>query len=336
MPQGPILVVDDEPINLDAMRLALGAVHKLIYARDGGSALEAIAKHKPALVLLDIRMPGMDGYEVCRAIKANPATEYLPVIFVTSLSDVGDEARGFEAGAVDFIVKPISPLVVRARVQTHLSLVRHSRLERSHRDAIYMLSEAGHFNDNDTGAHVWRMAAYSAELARAAGWSVESCRLIELAAPLHDTGKIGVPDHILGKPGPLDEDEWALMRRHPLMGHEILSKSAAPVFQMAAEIALHHHEKWDGSGYPHGIAGTAIPESARIVAIADVYDALTMKRAYKDAWPAEQALAFISEQQGRHFDPRLAGLFLALAPKLADIQRRWQHQFSPPLPPMVA
>ncbi len=336
MPQGPILVVDDEPINLDAMRLALGAVHKLVYARDGGSALEAIAKHKPALVLLDIRMPGIDGYEVCRAIKANPATEHLPVIFVTSLSDVGDEARGFEAGAVDFIVKPISPLVVRARVQTHLSLVRHSRLERSHRDAIYMLSEAGHFNDNDTGAHVWRMAAYSAELARAAGWSVESCRLMELAAPLHDTGKIGVPDHVLSKPGPLDEEEWVQMRRHPLIGHEILSKSAAPVFQMAAEIALHHHEKWDGSGYPHGIAGTAIPESARIVAIADVYDALTMKRAYKEAWPAEQALAFITEQQGRHFDPRLAGLFLALGPKLLEIQRRWLHQESPLLPPLVA
>lgn len=336
MPQGPILVVDDEPINLDAMRLALGAVHKLIYARDGGSALEAIARHKPSLVLLDIRMPGMDGYEVCRAIKANPATEYLPVIFVTSLSDVGDEARGFEAGGVDFIVKPISPLVVRARVQTHLSLVKHSRLERSHRDAIYMLSEAGHFNDNDTGVHVWRMAAYSAELARAAGWSVESCRLMELAAPLHDTGKIGVPTHILAKPGPLDDAEWEVMRRHPEIGHEILSKSAAPVFQMAAQIALHHHERWDGGGYPHGIAGTAIPEAARIVAIADVYDALTMKRAYKEAWPAEQALAYIAEQQGRHFDPHLAGQFLALAPKLADIHRRWQQQNAPLLPPLVA
>ncbi len=336
MPQGPILVVDDEPINLDAMRLALGAVHKLVYARDGGGALEGIARHQPALVLLDIRMPGMDGYEVCRAIKANPATEHLPVIFVTSLSDVGDEARGFEAGAVDFIVKPISPLVVRARVQTHLSLVRQSRLERSHRDAIYMLSEASHYNDNDTGAHVWRMAAYSAELARVAGWSVESCRLMELAAPLHDTGKIGVPDHVLAKAGTLTEEEWGLVRRHPVIGHEILSKSNAPVFQMAAEIALHHHEKWDGSGYPHGIAGTAIPESARIASIADIYDALTMRRAYKEPWPAEQALTYISDHQGQHFDPRLAGLFLTLGPRLLEIQRHWQHQESPMRPPLVA
>jgi len=309
--QATVLVVDDTPENLSLMHGLLREHYRILVAPTGERALSlARGARVPDLILLDVMMPGMDGYEVCRAIKANPATEYLPVIFVTSLSDVGDEARGFEAGGVDFIVKPISPLVVRARVQTHLSLVKHSRLERSHRDAIFMLSEAGHFNDHDTGAHIWRMAAYSAELARAAGWSVESCRLMELAAPLHDTGKIGVPTTILAKPGPLDEAEWAVMRQHPQIGHEILSKSAAPVFQMAAEIALNHHEKWDGSGYPDALAGDAIPVSARLMAIADVFDALICARVYKHAFSYEEARAIIADGRGKHFDPDVVDAFV--------------------------
>lgn len=283
MNSGPILIVDDDPMNLDLLDGILGEEHSLVAARTGAEALAAAAKHRPSLILLDVRLPDLDGFEVCCRLKADPATRGIPVIFVTAMDEVSDEAAGFAVGGVDYLVKPVSPAIVRARVRTHLSLTGVALLERSYSDAVHMLGEAGHHNDTDTGAHIWRMAAYSRALAASIGWSPERCHLIELAAPMHDTGKLGIPGHILRKPGTLDADEWVVMRTHSRIGHEILSKSDAPVFRMAADIALHHHEKWDGSGYPDRLAGEAIEESARIVAIADVFDALSMKRPYKDA-----------------------------------------------------
>jgi putative two-component system response regulator len=323
MTMEPILVVDDEPLNLDAMRQILEKEYRLIFARSGAEALAAVAKHSPALILMDIQMPGMDGYNACLALKADARSAHIPVIFVTSLSDAWDEAKGFECGAVDYIAKPVSPLVVRARVKTHLSLVRASQLEQSHHDAIYMLGMAGHYNDNDTGVHIWRMAAFSRELAAAAGWSLQDCRTLELAAPMHDTGKLGIPSAILRKPGKLDAMEWATMKTHTGIGYRILSKSSAPVFQLAAEVALRHHEKWDGSGYPDGLSGDAIPESARIVAIADVFDALTMKRPYKEAWPLEQVMETLEEGSGTHFDPRLLRRFIEILPRICSIKAEW-------------
>jgi putative two-component system response regulator len=278
-------------------------------------------------------MPDMDGYAICRALKADGRTENIPVIFVTGLSEVGDEAAGFEVGAVDYITKPISPAIVSARIRNHLSLVHVSRLEQSYRDAIYMLGEAGHFNDNDTGVHIWRMAEYSAALAAAIGWDDNDRHLIEMAAPMHDTGKLGIPNAILRKPGKLDEAEWEIMKTHSRIGHDILAKSDAPLFKMAAEIALLHHEKWDGTGYPLGLAGTAIPESARIIALADVFDALTMKRPYKESWSVERALETMKSATGHHFDPRLMDAFISISPRILQIMEKWSVKESEQVTP---
>lgn len=322
----PILIVDDEPSNLAALEQILCATYPLVFARNGAEAIAAALKHGPSLILLDIDMPGMDGYTVCRRLKADPRTEHIPVIFVSSLAEVGDEASGFDVGAVDYIIKPLSAVIVSARVQTQLSLVRVTELEASYRAAIEMLGQAGHFNDTDTGVHIWRMAAYSRLLAQATGWNEKQAALLEMAAPMHDTGKIGIPHGILKKPGALDADEWAVMKTHARIGHDILARSRAPVFQMAAEIALRHHERWDGSGYPDGLAGTAIPESARIVALADVFDALTMKRPYKDAWPIDCVMATMTASAGSHFEPRLVAAFSAILPQILAIKTSWDEQ----------
>lgn len=323
MPASPILIVDDEPQNLAALEHILSPHHVLVFARNGGEALSAVQKHHPCLILLDIEMPDMNGYAVCRVLKANPLTENIPVIFISGKSTVGDETAGFEVGAVDYIVKPVSPPIVLARVRTHLSLVRASHLERSHYDAIHMLGEAGHYNDNDTGVHIWRMAAYAGALAQAADLAPELCQQIELAAPMHDTGKIGIPNAILKKPGKLDAAEWLEIKKHPRIGHDILAKSKAPLFVLAAEIALRHHERWDGTGYPDGLAGEAIPLSARIVAVADVFDALVTKRPYKAPWPIERVLTTLRDSAGSHFDPRLAQLFESILPRILVIKAAW-------------
>lgn len=321
-----ILIVDDEPNNLQILRQILNADYSLIFAKNGKEALDAVAKHQPDLVLLDVMMPEMDGYEACQCIKNNPATQSIPVIFVTAMSDVDDESHGFDMGAVDYITKPVSAPIVLSRVRTHLSLVHVNELQKSQRAAVYMLGEAGHYNDADTGVHIWRMAAYSCAIAKAAGWAEEVCELMELAAPMHDTGKIGIPDAILKKTEKLDADEWKIMKTHSVIGHNILSKGDTPLFKLAAEIALHHHEKWDGSGYPKGLAGKNIPESARIIAITDVFDALTMKRPYKEAWSIEDAIAEIEKGAGRHFDPHLVVLFRTVLPELIAIKNNWNSK----------
>jgi len=323
MNSATILVVDDDPQCLVAMSRVLGIAYRLLFAHNGAEALAAVAKRHPALILLDVEMPDMDGYTVCRALKSDPTTEAIPIIFVTGMADAGSEEHGFEMGAVDYIVKPISPSVVRARVKTHLSLVKASLLKQSYHDALSMLGVAGHYNDNDTGVHIWRMASYANELAIACGWNDTDCERIEQAAPMHDMGKIGIPSQILRKPDKLTAEEWVVMKHHCHIGYEILRKSNAPLFQLAAEIALYHHERWDGSGYPNGLAGEEIPESARIVAIADVFDALTMKRPYKEAWPLDKTLAVMRESSGSHFEPRLVELFEATLPRILEVKAKW-------------
>jgi len=323
MPKPTILIVDDEPTNLAALQQILADDYRLVFARDALAALHAARRSMPGLILLDVRMPGTDGLELCRMLKADPLTEAIPVIFVTRLHDAGDEESGFAAGAVDYIIKPFSSRVVLARVRAHLSLVRSGVLEQSYRDAVRMLAEAGHYNDTDTGVHIWRMAAFAAAVARQIGWDFEACRQLELAAPMHDTGKIGIPNAIMRKPGKLDESEWAIMRTHSQIGHDILRKSDSPLFRVAAEIALHHHEKWDGSGYPSGLVGEAIPESARLVALADVFDALSTRRPYKEAWPIERVVETIKEGSGSHFEPRLVDAFLDILPEIVAIKAEW-------------
>jgi cyclic di-GMP phosphodiesterase len=320
-----ILLVDDEPNNLKVLQQILKDHYELIFAINGEKALAAAREHQPDMILLDIMMPGMDGYEVCRQLKADSATKHIPVIFVTAMSEIEDEARGFDVGAVDYIQKPVSGPIVRRRVQTHLSLVRTEALDELARAAIKMLGDAGHYNDPYTGEHIWRMADYSAALARAAGWTPTQVEMIELAAPTHDTGKIGIPHGILKAPRKLNEDEWQIMQTHSQMGYDILSKTDNPVFKMAAIIALHHHEKWDGSGYPAGLAGEDIPESARIVAIADVFDALTSKRPYKLAWSEEEAIKVMRENSGSHLDPKLMATFEQILPEIMRIRKKWKR-----------
>lgn len=323
MPYCKLLIVDDDPLNLTLMGQILSTEYELSFAQRGSEALASAAKNHPSLILLDINMPEMDGYEVCRRLKADPTTAKIPVIFVTGKNDIESEELGFEAGCVDFLSKPISPHSVRARIRTHVSLVRTADLENSYREAVYMLGQAGHYNDTDTGAHIWRMAAYCRALAEQIGWNPASANLLELAAPMHDMGKIGIPDSILKKSGSLDPEEWEIMKTHTVIGHDILIQSHAPLFHMAAEIALRHHEKWDGSGYPDGLSGAKIPESARIVAIADVFDALSMERPYKSAWPLERILKNMRQQAGVHFDPRLIDAFDACLPRLLEMKAKW-------------
>ena len=318
-----LLLVDDEPTNLQVLRHILQADYRLLFATDGERALQVAREQRPDLVLLDIMMPHMDGYAVCCALKADAATASIPVIFITALDDSQDETAGFDVGAVDYITKPVSPPVVRARVRTHLSLVRMEELRETRLQIVQRLGRAAEYKDNETGLHVIRMSHFSKLLALAAGCSPAWAEDLLNAAPMHDVGKIGIPDAVLRKPGPLDADEWATMRRHPEIGAEIIGEHPSGVLQLAREIALAHHEKWDGSGYPRGLAGEAIPLSARIVAIADVFDALTTRRPYKEPWPVQDALDHIAAQAGKHFDPALVALFAPLLPQLLEVRARW-------------
>ncbi|MDD3017661.1 MAG: response regulator [Comamonas sp.] len=318
-----LLLVDDEPTNLQVLRQVLQQQYRLLFATDGARALTIAREQRPQLVLLDVMMPGMDGYAVCQALKQDPALATIPVIFVTALSDATDEAKGFDMGCVDYIAKPISAAVVRARVRTHLSLVRLDELRETRLQIVQRLGRAAEYKDNETGMHVIRMSHYAQHLALAAGCSAQWAEDLLNAAPMHDVGKIGIPDAILQKPGKLTPEEWAVMQRHPQIGGEIIGHHPSGVLRLARTVALYHHEKWNGTGYPHGLAGTDIPLEARIVALADVFDALTSERPYKRAWSPEEAMALIESEAGRHFDPQLVALFVPLMPQLLDIRQRW-------------
>jgi len=321
-----ILAVDDEASNLQLLRQILQDHYRLRFAKDGPRALELAREERPDLVLLDVMMPGMSGYEVCAALKADPALAAVPVIFVTALNETNDELEGFEAGAVDYITKPVSPPIVRARVRTHLSLVRMEELRASRLEIVQRLGLAAEYKDNETGLHVIRMSHFARILGLAAGMTEAEADDLLHAAPMHDVGKIGIPDRVLLKPGPLDADEWQIMQGHALIGAEIIGQHDHGVLALARNIALTHHEKWDGSGYPNGLAGAAIPLEGRICAIADVFDALTSVRPYKKAWTEEEALDFLVKQKGRHFDPVLVDLFLEQMPAIRAIRTRWAEQ----------
>jgi putative two-component system response regulator len=318
-----ILAVDDEASNLQLLRQILQDHYRLRFAKDGPRALELVREEAPDLILLDVMMPGMSGYEVCAALKADPRTAAIPVIFVTALTDTDDELEGFEAGAVDYITKPVSPPIVRARVRTHLSLVRMEELRATRLEIVQRLGLAAEYKDNETGLHVIRMSHFSRILGLAAGMTEAEADDLLHAAPMHDVGKIGIPDRILQKPGPLDPDEWKIMQSHATIGAEIIGDHPSGMLALARNIALTHHEKWDGSGYPKGLSGADIPLEGRITAIADVFDALTSVRPYKKAWTEEEALDFLVKQKGKHFDPNLVDLFIGQMPAIRDIRQRW-------------
>ncbi|MFV3369259.1 HD domain-containing phosphohydrolase [Pseudomonas sp. NY15435] len=318
-----LLLVDDEATNLQVLRHILQDDYRLLFAKDGDKALELANRERPDLVLLDVMMPGMTGFEVCQRLKAEQATCTIPVIFVTALADVPDEARGFEVGAVDYITKPVSPPIVRARVRTHLSLVRVEELRETRLQIVQRLGKASEYKDNETGLHVIRMSHYAHILARAAGYSEKAADDLLNAAPMHDVGKIGIPDAILQKPGRLDEHEWAVMRQHPEIGARIIGEHDSNLLRLARSIALTHHERWDGTGYPKGLRGEEIPVEGRIVAIADVFDALTSVRPYKPAWSIDEAVELLRREKGSQFDPELVELFLGCLPDILAVRERW-------------
>ncbi len=332
-----LLVVDDTPENIDVLRGILGEDYALKIANSGQLALKIAAAQHPDLILLDVMMPGTDGYEVCRQLKGNEATRHIPVIFVTARGEVEDEALGFELGAADYITKPISPPIVHARVRAHLALsnqrrhlqrlvaertgeLEHSnrQLEKTHLVMLRQLGRAADYRDNETGMHIVRVGNFSKLLGLASGFLESQAELLMYASMMHDIGKIGVPDNVLLKPGKLTPDEFEVIKKHPEIGAEIIGEHDAEVLKMAKQVALAHHEKWNGQGYPRGLSGADIPIVGRIVAIADVFDALTCIRPYKRAWPVEDALGLIEKEAGQHFDPELVKLFLGME---AEVRR---------------
>lgn len=320
-----LLLVDDEAINLQVLQGILGSEYRLLFAKNGQRALDLSRSESPDLVLLDVMMPEMSGHEVCQMLKQDLATRNIPVIFVTALSDTDDEAQGFALGAVDYITKPVSPPIVLARVKTHLALVNYEELRATRLSIVQRLGRAAEYKDNETGLHVIRMSHFARLIALAAGYSREWADNLLNTAPMHDVGKIGIPDAILQHPGALDAGQWEVMRQHTLIGAEIIGDDGSAFLRMAREIALNHHEKWNGSGYPHGIAGEAIPVSARIVAIADVFDALTSRRPYKEPWSVSEALDLIRRERGEHFDPALVDAFERCLPEILAVRERWQE-----------
>jgi putative two-component system response regulator len=339
-----VLVADDSPINRQLLQSLLGRMGLEVQAvEDGQSTLDAVAAQPPDLVLLDVMMPGMDGLQVLRRLKSSPETYHIPVVMVTTIQEMKTRVEALEIGADDFLSKPIVALELKARVRSllkskamHDQMVRHQegleaevarrtiKLRSATLDTILRLSQAGEFRDELTGNHVARMAAYSAAVARAMGLAEATVDAILMAAPLHDVGKIGVPDHILLKPGRLTPEEWVPMKAHTTMGGQILSGAESGFLKLAEIIAMTHHERWDGQGYPRGLARKAIPLVGRIVAIADVFDALTTRRPYKEPFSVEKSLAIIQEGSGGHFDPAVVEAFFAILDEILVLKEAYQ------------
>ena len=329
--QGCILVVDDEAANLkllDRMLAAQGYAHRVL-VQDPREALDAYRACRPSLVLLDINMPHLDGYAVMKRLKALDDPLLPPIVILTAESGREFLLKALAAGAADFIGKPFDRIELSMRVRNLLEANRSRRLLHEQKAVleemvaagtrelnetrlavIRRLGRAAEFRDNETGNHIVRMSRTSALLAEGLGWTAAQVDLILNASPMHDIGKIAIPDAILLKPGRLDAQERELMKTHAAIGAELLSGDDSPLFVMAREIALTHHERWDGTGYPKGLAGEAIPQSGRICAVTDVFDALASERPYKEAWPVEQALQFIRDGAGSQFDPAVVDVFV--------------------------
>ena len=352
-----ILVVDDTPDNLSLMSGLLKDLYRVKLANSGEKALKAVqGDSAPDLILLDIMMPGMSGHEVCQRLKAEPATRHIPIIFLTAMSSMEDEQKGLELGAADYITKPISPPILMARVKTQLEnkamadflrdqaaflrteVERQTQLVRAVQDAtVLALASLAETRDADTGNHIRRTQFYVRALAEklqthprfAAQLSPEMLELLFKTAPLHDIGKVGIPDRILLKPGRFTPEEFEIMKSHTTLGRNAIEHAetalSVPVefLKVAKDIAYGHQEKWDGTGYPQGISGDDIPLSARLMAVADVYDALISRRVYKDGMPHEQAVGIIQEGAGTHFDPDIVEAFVAIQDEFLSIAARY-------------
>jgi putative two-component system response regulator len=356
-PRATVLAVDDTPANLNLLSQLLGKQYRVQLAVSGAKALELAAKRPPDIIVLDVMMPELDGYAVCRRLKADPRTRDVPVIFLTALNGTEDETRGFEAGGADFVAKPFTPATLLARVETHLQLkawhdalrdrnawlqselqARLHEVDKLRETTLFVMVALAEFRDADTGNHIKRTQEYVRVLAQwvrdqglaPAGFDDAHIDALAKAAPLHDIGKVAIPDGVLLKPGPLTAEEWVVMKTHTTQGADLLKRAAdklgpnaGPLLHFGMEIARHHHEKWDGSGYPDGLVGEAIPLSARLMAVADVYDALISRRPYKNPMTHAESLAWIESHGEGHFDPVLMKGLRVVQPQLVAIAEQW-------------
>ena len=351
-----ILIADDTPANLTLLASLLQPTYTVKACTRGQKTLDIVAEQAPDLVLLDIEMPDLSGYEVCRRLKANPQTQEIPVIFLTSKTDAESEELGLTMGAVDYIMRPINPAILLSRVKAHLAdaasaaslrianqylevavAARTGELTNLQEMTVLALASLAETRDTETGNHLRRTQHYMRALANhlqthpryADHLDDNMISLLFKCAPLHDIGKVGIPDRILLKNGRYTPEEFAIMKTHPMLGHDAivraqeLSGQRMNFLEVAKEIVYSHHEKWDGSGYPQGLAGEAIPLSARLMAVADVYDALISHRIYKSGMNHERATQIITEGRGTHFDPDVVDAFVALGPAFEAISKRF-------------
>lgn len=344
-----VLIVDDQIVNVKLLEKMLkqAGFMNVFSTTDSLQAVDLYLKHDIDVLLLDIRMPNLDGFGVMEKLKSVIKNDYLPILVLTAELTSGTRSKALTSGAKDFITKPFDRLEVLQRIQniievrllhkqiTQQNIIleaevkkRTQELDNSRLEIIQRLGLAAEYKDNETGNHVLRMSKYSQLLAIQIGFSDKDAEMILSASPMHDIGKIGIPDDVLLKPGKLDDEEWEIMQEHVKIGDRILSGGVSPLLDMARIIALTHHEKWDGSGYPSGLSGKDIPIEGRICAICDVFDALTSERPYKKAWPIDKAVDLIISKSGKHFDPQLVEAFEKVLPDILAYQSQHMDTFT--------
>jgi putative two-component system response regulator len=341
--EAKILIVDDQPANVTLIEkmLDIDGYINVLSTTDPTQVESIYMEQNSDLILLDLNMPVMDGYQVLAKVReVDP--DYPPIIVLTAQSDRESRIKALDLGARDFLAKPFDRVELMTRIRNMLEVrimtkamknqnkildgmvkVRTQELNDTRLEVIRRLGRAAEYRDDMTGFHIIRMSRYSQQLGLAAGMDEKEADMLLNASPMHDIGKIGIPDSVLLKPGKLDADEWKTMQTHVDIGVEILSGSDSELMNMAAEVCQNHHEKWDGTGYPRQLSGEDIPLVGRVVAVADVFDALTTERPYKDAWPIEKAVDFLKEQSGKHFDPRLVEIFLEILPEILKIREQY-------------
>ena len=361
-----ILIVDDEPVNIKVVRkyLAGAGYRNFLDTSDATQAIPLTLRGTPDLVILDVMMPKVSGFDVLSAMRSDPQFAHVPVLVLTASDDRETKLRALELGATDFLAKPVDPSELIPRVRNCLLVKAHqdhlrghaeqlerqvqertAELEASRRNVIYCLARAAEFRDDETGRHVVRVGCYAGVIARQLGWTESQAALLEQAAQLHDVGKIGIPDDVLLKPGkltpdefemvqkhcgfgkrifePMTNDQWCRWQDHTEVGRRIIGDTKSPILEMASRIALTHHERWDGSGYPLGLVGEDIPREGRITAVADVFDALSTKRAYKPAFAIDRCFTILEEGRGTHFDPEVLDAFLSARNEILKVQLRY-------------
>lgn len=347
-----ILIVDDLELNILVLIESLRAYSKISVSMDSNIALRSLSYIIPDIILLDIFMPDMSGFEICRYIKGNRETQDIPIIFITSEHDPLSLNKAFELGAVDYIKKPFDSIEVNARIRTHLRLKVAERKLKEHntilevkvakrtqrlqeqnlelqevkRETIFRLCLAAELRDTDTGNHIKRIQAYTEVIALKCGMSRENAEQLGLASSMHDLGKIGIPDHVLLKPGKLSPAEFEIMKQHTVIGAKALAEGNSELLRVAHLVALSHHERWDGRGYPQGLHGADIPIEARIVGLVDAFDAMLSRRPYKNPLPVEKAVAIIIGEKGLHFDPQLVDIFVASLDEITAIKDMFSYE----------